>query len=129
MKGLKENNNGGIKANQLPHDELDFVVWNRNIDTYSQCKKLGIETVCGHTYEINTAKVSRQEGYVRVDEGCGHGVSCSVGLYCIEDDSVTHIRQDGRIFESNDNGKIKVIDERGNEETIKGTKIPSEFAR
>lgn len=130
VKGLNQSKDGGMRASEIPHDEFYFVVWNRKEDTYSQCKELGIETVCGHEYEDNTSVVNRQKGYVRIDEGCGHGGSFSVGLYCIEDDTITHIGQDGRAFENHGTGKIKVIDEKGNETIIKDTKIPeipSEF--
>ena len=129
VKGLNQSNDYGIRPTQLPPEELNFVVWDRKIDTYSPCKGLGLETICGHEYEFNTAIVNRQKGYKRLDEGCGHGASSSVGLYCIEDDTVTHIGQDGKVFEANGTGKIKIIDERGKEETIEGTKIPTEFAR
>lgn len=129
VKNLKESNPDGIKATQLPYDELNFILWNRDIDTYSPCKKLGIETVCGHTYEFNTSIVDKQKGFVRLDEGCSHRSSASVGLYCIEDDTVTHIGQDGTILEPNSNGKIKLIDEKGNESTINGSKIPNEVVR
>lgn len=129
VKGLNQSNDYGIRPTQLPPEELNFVVWDRNIDTYSPCKGLGLETICGHEYEFNTAIVNRQKGYKRLDEGCGHGASSSVGLYCIEDDTVTHIGQDGKVFEANGAGKIKIIDERGKEETIEGSKIPTEFEK
>lgn len=129
VKGLNQSGDNGIRANQLPYDELNFMVWNRNIDTYSQCKELGLHTICGHTYEPNTTIVNRQKGYTCIDEGCGHGASTSVGLYCIEDNTVIHIGQDAIAFESNSTGKIKIIDERGKEETIEGAKIPSEYGR
>lgn len=126
VKGLKQSKDGGMRASEIPPDEFDFVVWNREIDTYSQCKELGLKTICGHEYEDNTSIVDRQKGYVRIDEGCGHGGRFSVGLYCIEDDTITHIGQDSKTFETYGTGKIKIIDERGREETIKGTKIPQE---
>ncbi len=129
VKKLKESNDGGIRANQFPYDELNFVVWDREIDTYSPCKSLGLEMICGHEYEFNTSIVNRQKGYKRLDEGCGHRGSSSVGLYCIEDDTITHIGQDGRVFDANCNGKIKIIDERGHESIIEGSKIPTEFVR
>ncbi len=129
VKGLNESNDYGITPTQLSPEELNFVVWDRKIDTYSPCKNLGLETICGHEFEFNTSIVNRQKGYKRLDEGCGHGNSSSVGLYCIEDDTVTHIGQDGKIFGTNDIGKIKIIDERGKEEIVEGTTIPKEFAR
>lgn len=127
VKKLKESKDGGIKANQIPYGELNFVVWNRDVDTYTPCKQLGLTTVCGHTYEANTTEVNRQKGYIRIDEGCGHGPSCSVGLYCIEDNSVTHIGQDSKAFETYDTGKIKIIDESGKQTIIEGTPIPKEI--
>ncbi len=126
VKKLKQSKDGGIKANQIPHDELNFVVWNRDVDTYTPCKQLGLTTVCGHTYEANTTEVNRQKGYIRIDEGCGHGPSCSVGLYCIEDNSVIHIGQDSKAFETYDTGKIKIIDESGKQTIIEECQIPKE---
>lgn len=129
VKKLNQSNDYGIRATELPYDEFYRVVWDREEDTYSQCKDLGFEIVCGHEYEANTTIVNRQEGYTRIDEGCGHGNAFSVGLYCIEDNTVTHIGQDDKIFKTNCTGKIKIVDEKGKESIIEGTKIPQEHTR
>ncbi len=129
VKNLSQNNNYGVRANDLPPDEFYRMIWDRTDDTYFPCKALGMETVCGHEYEDNTTVVNKKEGYIRLDEGCGHGDAFSVGLYCIEDNTVMHIGQDDEIFRANCTGKIKIIDEKGKESIIESTKIPTEVTR
>ena len=46
----------------------------------------------------------------------------TTGLYCIEDGTILHINEMGKI--DNENGKIKVIDEEGEEQVVSGNKIP-----
>ena len=47
---------------------------------------------------------------------------CTTGLYCIEDGTILHINEIGEIDQ--EKGRIKVIEENGQEKEIKGTKLP-----
>lgn len=121
---LKGKNDKGIRYSEVNKEEAHFSVWNREVDTFTQYKQEGFTTVCGHQPRYNVSIIDVRKGLICLDEGCGHGQTCTTGLYCIEDGTILHINEMGEI--DNENGKIKVIDEDGKEEVVSGNKIPEE---
>lgn len=79
----------------LKMDEIKFMVEERDASTYKQYKNAGFLTICGHTPELGKIQDKKNEGYIRIDAGCGHGRGLNraarLALYCIEDDSVVYL--------------------------------------
>lgn len=122
IRKLKGRNNKGIRYSEVSKPEAEFSVWNREIDTFTQYKEEGFTTICGHKPGYNISIIDIGKGTICLDEGCGHGKMYTTGLYCIEDGTILHINEMGKI--DNENGKIKVIDEEGEEQVVSGNKIP-----
>ena len=124
IRGLK-GKNGGVRLKDLEMKDVIFCLCNRDEDTFTPCLKEGFFTICGHTKTPRTTIIDRQKGFICLDEGCGSAlinINTTVGLYCIEDNRVMHIRSDGEIEE--ENAGIEVIKENGETMRVKGTAIP-----
>lgn len=122
IRRMKGRNDQGIHYTEVTEKEADFAVWEREVDTFTPCKAEGFTTICGHQPEFNKSIVNYAKGFICLDEGCGHGTMCTTGLYCIEDGTILHINEIGEIDQ--EKGRIKVIEENGQEKEIKGTKLP-----
>lgn len=85
MKQLKK----GYMPKDLTRNQYYFMLEEREHKTYKQAKAYGFTTICGHTPELGNIIVDEEEGFVRIDAGCGHKKSTSkLALYCIDDKSV-----------------------------------------
>lgn len=127
IKALKGKNDTGIRYSEMSRINKEvcyFSTWNRTIDTFTICKREGFTTICGHEPQLNTSIIDRNRGFICLDEGCGHGNIYTAGLYCIEDGTILHINELGKI--DNKNGKIKVINEDKNEQIVISDKIPQD---
>ena len=83
----------GFKVSDLTTKEYGFMLAQRtDRNYYQQAKEVGFTTICGHTPSIGTITNMKNEGYVRIDAGCGQRKENSkLALYCIEDNKVEFI--------------------------------------
>lgn len=82
----------GYNIMELTKKEYSFMLTERNKQTYQLARDVGFTTICGHTPRYGEITNSKENGFVRIDAGCGHKKKASkLALYCIEDDKVEYI--------------------------------------
>lgn len=82
----------GYNITELTLEEYRFMLTERDEETYQLAQDAGFITICGHTPTPGMITSMKNEGFIRVDAGCGQGKSTSkLALYCIEDESVEYI--------------------------------------
>ena len=82
----------GYNIMELTPKEYGFVISERDDKTYGLAQQTGFITICGHTPRYGEIINSKENGFVRIDAGCGHKKETSkLALYCIEDDRVEYI--------------------------------------
>ena len=82
----------GYNITELTPKEYGFVISERDDETYGLAQQAGFITICGHTPRCGEIINSKENGFVRIDAGCGHKKKSSkLALYCIEDDKVEYI--------------------------------------
>ena len=82
----------GYNIMELTLKEYRFMLTEREEKTYKQAQKAGFITICGHTPTNGKIVNNKEQGFVRIDAGCGHKKETSkLALYCIEDDKVEYI--------------------------------------
>lgn len=90
IKNMKQSKQG-YKFTELTRKQYSFMLQERDNSTYQQAKQIGFTTICGHTPEFGTILKDENNGFIRIDAGCGHKQTKSkLALYCIEDDSIEY---------------------------------------
>ena len=91
LEEMKKNGKG-YNIMELTLKEYRFMLTEREKHTYEQAKEVGFVTICGHTPTNGTIVNDKEQGFIRIDAGCGHKKETSkLALYCIEDDKVEYI--------------------------------------
>lgn len=87
-----KNTGKGYNIMELTPAEYRFMLTERDKETYKLAQQVGFTTICGHTPRYGEITNSKENGFVRIDAGCGHKKKTSkLALYCIEDDKVEYI--------------------------------------
>lgn len=93
LKRMKETGKG-YKLFELTAQQYAFMLQERDECTYEQAKKIGFTTICGHTPEENGILKNDEQGFIRIDTGCGHKEATSkLALYCVDDDNVEYFEE------------------------------------
>lgn len=91
LEEMKETGKG-FNIMELTPEEYRFILTERDKETYRLAQQVGFTTICGHTPRYGEITNSKENGFVRIDAGCGHKKKTSkLALYCIEDDKVEYI--------------------------------------
>ena len=81
----------GYKYTELLRNQSLFMLQERDNRTYEMAKQLGFTTICGHTPEYGIIQKDENEGFIRIDAGCGHKQPKSkLALYCVDDGSTEY---------------------------------------
>lgn len=106
----------GYKYSELPYKQEAFMVEARESgeeeeegkkgkkdeikEAYEMAKRAGFTTICGHSPETGYITEKPEEGFIRIDAGCGHGDGkgrdsslIKLALYCVDDGSVEYLNE------------------------------------
>lgn len=84
LNDMKQNQKG-YRLTDLPIEQNEFMLQERENSTYEQAKEIGFTTICGHTPKKGKIIVDSKRGFVMIDAGCGHKQRhCKLALYCID---------------------------------------------
>lgn len=106
----------GYKYSELPYKQEAFMVEARESgeeeeegkkgkkdeikEAYEMAKRAGFTTICGHSPETGYITEKPEEGFIRIDAGCGHGDGkgrdsslIKLALYRVDDGSVEYLNE------------------------------------
>ena len=86
--------NRGYTVKDLKPEQYEFVLQSRDRKTFRDAKREGFITICGHEPEIGSIVKDKDDGFIRVDAGCGsRNYNSKLALYCIDDGKVQYIEE------------------------------------
>ena len=94
-KSIKLKNNGRMEDTDLILQMLEGRESKNGKVPYRKAHEYGFTTICGHqpTFDGNIVE-DKQNGFIRIDTGCGHQMyNSKLTRYCIDDGSVKEIPQ------------------------------------
>ena len=82
----------GYNITEVTPEEYCIMLSERSGESYKLAQDVGFTTICGHTPRYGEIENNKENGFVRIDAGCGHRKETSkLALYCIDDDKVEYI--------------------------------------
>ena len=84
----------GIRYSQLTDDLASFMLEERHSNSYKLAKRAGFTTICGHTPNLGSVVIDNDNGFIRIDAGCGHRQRDSrLALFCFDNGNVEMINE------------------------------------
>ena len=86
--------NKGVKYKSSNPFEINHVLESRKDSTYKSAKDVGFITICGHVSTPGEIVTNNEEGFIRIDAGCGNKEpNARLALYCIDDGTVQYLEE------------------------------------